>query len=128
MPSMKNISVLCCLGLLLFVSLVFAQSPDIPKAVVKSMKEVKPKSIKAHIQYLADDRLQGRMPGTEGYQMAVDYIVSQFKNMGVEPAGENGTYLQRVRLRRSVPDKDIVFTLLDQPEGTPSLNYGKEFT
>ncbi|WP_234988639.1 M28 family peptidase [Hymenobacter daecheongensis] len=56
---------------------------------------------KAHVAYLADDRLQGRQPGTAGYQLAVDYVSGQLRKLDVQPAGENGTFRQKVRLRRA---------------------------
>ena len=43
--------------------------------------------IKAHIQYLADDKLEGRRTGTPGEQLAMDYIVEQFKMNGLAPKG-----------------------------------------
>ena len=47
-----------------------------PKPVTTALEQVQPAAIKAHIAYLADDRLQGRKAGTPGYQMAVDYVSS----------------------------------------------------
>ncbi|WP_242478907.1 protease-associated domain-containing protein [Hymenobacter lapidiphilus] len=76
-------------------------SLSLPKSVRRSMDQVRPEAIRAHVAYLADDRLLGRKPGTLGYQMAVDYVVAQLKERGVEPAGENGGFTQRVRLRRA---------------------------
>jgi hypothetical protein len=49
----------------------------------------------AHIQYLADDKLEGRGTGTEGFAKAAAYVTDKFKNAGLQPAGENG-YLQTV--------------------------------
>ncbi|MBD0257399.1 MAG: peptidase M28, partial [Cytophagales bacterium] len=93
------------LSLLLLICLTLpaavAQTPTLDKPVAQALRTVKPKALKAHVQYLADDRLRGRLPGTEGYQLAVDYVTGQLREMGVEPAGENGTYLQRVRLRNA---------------------------
>jgi hypothetical protein len=85
----------------LAVPAAFSQTPTLEKPVAQALRTVKPKALKAHVKYLADDRLRGRMPGTEGYQLAVDYVTGQLRGMGVEPAGENGTYLQKVRLRNA---------------------------
>ncbi|GAB3650847.1 M20/M25/M40 family metallo-hydrolase [Hymenobacter agri] len=79
-----------------------AQTPlTVPAPVKQALEQVQPEAIKAHIAYLADDRLLGRKAGTPGYQMAVDYVTDQLKKMGVQPAGEGGTYVQKVRLRRA---------------------------
>lgn len=46
-----------------------------------------------HIQYLADDKLEGRRTGTPGEQLAVDYITDQFQKIGLGPKGTE-YYLQ----------------------------------
>ncbi len=50
-------------------------------------------NLKSHIEYLADDRLEGRRAGTEGERIAREYIAGQFKAAGFEPRGTND-YLQ----------------------------------
>lgn len=49
----------------------------------------------AHIQYLADDKLEGRGTGTEGFAKAAAYVTDQFEKEGLQPAGEHG-YAQTV--------------------------------
>src|SRR5579863_1944660 len=49
----------------------------------------------AHIQYLADDKLEGRGTGTEGFAKAAAYVTDQFQKAGLQPAGERG-YAQTV--------------------------------
>jgi hypothetical protein len=44
----------------------------------------------AHVQFLADDALEGRNVGTPGYEKAADYVESQFKTIGLKPAGMAG--------------------------------------
>ncbi|WP_419806955.1 M28 family peptidase [Terriglobus sp.] len=51
----------------------------------------------SHVQYLADDRLEGRRAGTPGYDKAVAYVEDQFRQAGLKPAGLNG-YQQPVSL------------------------------
>ncbi|WP_299701485.1 M28 family peptidase [uncultured Pontibacter sp.] len=114
-------------GLLLQGS-AFAQSLALDKPVEKSLKKVKPNDVKAHIKYLADDRLLGRKPGTEGYQMAVDYVVEHYQKAGIEPGGENGTYLQLVRLRQSFPGKEASMVLADSMGTELQLTYNKDFS
>lgn len=47
-------------------------------------------AIQSHVNYLADDKLQGRRAGTPGEQLAADYITRQFTAIGLTPRGENG--------------------------------------
>jgi hypothetical protein len=52
-----------------------------------------------HIQYLADDKLQGRDVGSDGFQMAVQYVSTQFERLGLKPGGQNG-YRQPIKFER----------------------------
>ncbi|MCB1097389.1 MAG: M28 family peptidase [Verrucomicrobiae bacterium] len=47
-----------------------------------------------HITYLASDKLQGRLTGTEGERLATEYVAEMFKKIGLEPAGDDGTYFE----------------------------------
>src|ERR1039458_5115267 len=52
--------------------------------------------MRAHVKYLASDQLEGRGVGTRGEKLATEYIAAQFAAAGAKPAGENGTFFQRV--------------------------------
>jgi hypothetical protein len=45
---------------------------------------------------LSNDSMQGRDTGTEAYQRAAEFVAAHFKADGLQPAGDNGTYFQRV--------------------------------
>jgi hypothetical protein len=47
-----------------------------------------------HVQFLADDKLEGRNTGSEGHRKAAQYVAEQFERAGLRPAGK--TYLQAV--------------------------------
>ena len=49
--------------------------------------------LRAHVGFLADDKLEGRRTGTAGEKLAADYISQQFQNLGLAPKGTEG-YLQ----------------------------------
>ncbi|MHC4662323.1 MAG: M20/M25/M40 family metallo-hydrolase [Planctomycetota bacterium] len=57
---------------------------------------ITPDSFFSHIRFLADPKLEGRFPGTEGCRKAGDYIRDQLQNYGVEPLGENGSFFQKL--------------------------------
>ncbi|HCC59419.1 MAG TPA: peptidase M28 [Solibacterales bacterium] len=52
----------------------------------------------SHVQFLADDRLEGRNTGSEGHRKAAAYVAGQFERAGLQPAGTQG-YLQPVRFK-----------------------------
>ncbi|HZW90908.1 MAG TPA: M28 family peptidase [Myxococcaceae bacterium] len=60
---------------------------------------IRPEVVSAHIRFLADDLLEGRAPGERGFDIAAAYVASQLKGMGLEPAGDDGTWFQRVTFR-----------------------------
>ncbi|HEV8525409.1 MAG TPA: M28 family peptidase, partial [Terriglobales bacterium] len=47
-----------------------------------------------HVKALTSARMEGRGAGTQGLQRAADYIVSQFRRLGLQPAAEHNSYLQ----------------------------------
>jgi Zn-dependent M28 family amino/carboxypeptidase len=65
---------------------------------------------KAHLEFLADDALEGRAPGTRGGLLAQKYIAAQFERLGLEPAGDSGTYFQRVPIISLTPNPTLKVT------------------
>jgi len=55
-------------------------------------------AMKAHVMYLASDAMRGREAGSQEYDIAAQYVASQFYAAGLRPAGDNGSYLQNVPL------------------------------
>ena len=72
------------------VVLVFAACS--PAKKVTKADEQTLENLKLHIQYLADDKLEGRRTGTNGEKMAMEYISNQFKSIGLLPKGSKGYY------------------------------------
>ena len=51
------------------------------------------------MRFLADDRLEGRGTGSRGHELAAAYVAAQFEALGLETAGDSGSYFQRVPFR-----------------------------
>jgi Zn-dependent M28 family amino/carboxypeptidase len=83
-----------------------------------SSAPIDPNRLSIITKTLASDAFEGRAPGTAGDAKTVAYLSEQFRQMGLEPAGDNGTFLQRVPLIR---------TQLQKP-GTVSVRQGGERT
>ncbi len=106
-----------------------AQEVKISNNLQRAMNKVDTNTIFSHIAYLADDKLKGRLPGTEGYQMAVDYVIDQYKKMGVAPGGDNGGYTQQLVLRKSLlNNKSCVAVLKDKQGNMDSLQFATDYT
>ena len=65
-------------------------------------------AIRAHVKFLSSDLLEGRGPGTRGDALTTSYIATQFEAMGIQPAGDNGTYFQNVSLLPSSPQRKFL--------------------
>jgi hypothetical protein len=103
----------------------FAQ-PDLPSAR-EAMAEIRPEAIEAHVRFLADDLLEGRGTGTRGYLIAARYVAAQFRALGLEPAGEDGSFFQRVRFRHTVADPERSAVRLWRGETSEKLEPGKDY-
>ena len=57
--------------------------------------------VRADVEFLASDGLEGRETGSTGYAVAADYVAAQFRAIGLEPAGEKGSWFQQVPFRRA---------------------------
>ncbi len=75
------------------------------------------KLIEKHMSTLASDDMQGREAGTAGYDKAADYVAAQFKELGLAPGGDNGSYFQEVPLRRSLRDSTKVSLVVKNADG-----------
>jgi len=96
----------CLVACLLMVS-AEAQTGSRPYPPDEVLSRIRPEAIRAHMNFLADDLLEGRGTGTRGQLLAAKYVAAQFEQMGLKPAGDSGTYFQTVRFRRieTVPEK-----------------------
>jgi len=75
-----------------------SESGRLPPAASAALKSMEAERIRAHVRYLSHDLLEGRGTGQRGGDLAAEYIATQFALYGLEPAGDNGTYLQKVPL------------------------------
>src|SRR2546427_27944 len=93
-------------------------SPDpptrLPRAAVAAMETINPERIRAHVRFLAHDLLEGRGTGQRGGDLAAEYIGTQFALYGLKPAGDNGTYMQKLPMVGVTPTPDTRFWLVPE--------------
>ncbi|MGJ8679115.1 M28 family metallopeptidase [Paraglaciecola sp.] len=83
--------------------------------------------IKSHLRFLSDDLLEGRDTGARGHEIASLYIAAEFEKYGLKPAGDNGTFMQRVNFRQAHLDQSSVKLMLTQGDTQVELSYPKQF-
>src|SRR5207248_3876548 len=82
--------------------------------------------VRAHEEFLASDALEGRGSGTRDEWIAATYIGSELREFGVEPAAEDGSYVQRVELEQDVLTAPPVLKVAANNTETV-FEFGKDF-
>ena len=101
-------------------------------ATFAQISDLSGERVRAHVKFLASDLLEGRGVGTRGEKLATEYIATQFALIGAKPAGDQGTYFQRVPMVGATTDpgaalsavaanKNVSFRWLDDFVGVSEL-------
>src|SRR6202522_419039 len=98
-----------------------AVSVRLPSAAFAAMETINPDHIRWHVRYLSHDLLEGRGTGQRGGDIAAEYIATQFAEYGLRPAGENGSYLQKVPLVGITTLAETQFSLVPKQGEAMSL-------
>lgn len=101
---------------LLFAIPVFAQ--DCEEADKKMVKR-----LRADIEFLADDALEGRQAGTSGEKKAMKFLSKRMKEIGLIPKGSNGSYIQQFQFSERVNVHANTYLQLNDTKLKP----GKDF-
>lgn len=67
-----------------------------PAGMMQALRAVDDERIRRDVRELSSDRYEGRGTGAPGGELAADYIANEFRRAGVAPAGDDGSYFQKV--------------------------------
>src|SRR6476659_152793 len=101
----RPLLLVCMLGA--STSVVAQQTSPSGPAAASVAHAVDPKVMRAHLEFLADDALEGRKPGTRGGELAAKYIAAQFTLLWLQPAGDSGTYYHKVPIITLTPTPSV---------------------
>ena len=102
-------------------------APSLPEAAAEALASIQPAELRAHMSFLADDLLEGREAGTRGYDIAARYVAAELEAMGLEAAGDDGSFFQMVPLRRATLDEhESSLTIVYDGQPRP-LRFGEDF-
>lgn len=87
----RQLSVICILFVFLYAA--SAQTNAAPQASASNADDAQ---IRGVMEFMASDALQGRASGSHDELLAATYLASQLRQIGIEPAGDNGGYIQNV--------------------------------
>ncbi len=95
-----------------------------PSADYSFGPEISAEDLAQHVKVLASDEFGGRAPGTAGEQLTVDYLVTQFKRLGLQP-GNGDSYTQTVPMVQTTIDPATELVLRRSGDET-RLAFGTE--
>ena len=81
--------------------------------------------IRAHVEFLASDLLEGRDTGSRGHEIAASYVASEFRQLGLVPGGQNGSWFVQVPFRRATLEGTPKATLTIGGKAVP-LTIGRD--
>src|SRR5579864_7354736 len=96
-------------------------SVRLPGAAFVALESITPEHIRWHVRFLSHDLLEGRGTGQRGGDLAAEYIATQFAEYGLKPAGDHGTYMQKVPLVGITTLPETTFSLVPKRGETMNL-------
>jgi Zn-dependent M28 family amino/carboxypeptidase len=90
----------------------------------RAARAIDGKVMQAHLEFLANDLLEGRKPGTRGGELAALYLQTQFERLHLEPAGDSGTYYHKVPIISLTPSPNLT---VSSGSMTSALTYMKDY-
>src|SRR4051812_34663841 len=99
-----------------------ARSTTIGPSNGATVAEITAADLRRRLFIIADDSMMGRDPGGAGNYKTAEYVAAEFRRLGLQPAGDNGTYFQAVPFMRARPSGSSHIEV-----GGASLAVGRDF-
>jgi Zn-dependent M28 family amino/carboxypeptidase len=100
---------------------------SLPSVAEQAMTGIDPEKIRWHVRFLAHDLLEGRGTGARGGDIAAEYIATQLALYGLKPAGDNGSYLQKVPMLGIITADDSTYSLIPAKGDAMNLRNREDF-
>ncbi|WP_286828906.1 MULTISPECIES: M20/M25/M40 family metallo-hydrolase [Kordiimonas] len=104
-----------------------ADTGNVEKSAADRAERFSANRIEADVRFLADDTLKGRDTGSEGYRIASNYVAAEYAQLGLTPAGENGSYFQEVPFKTAKLDLDTAAVTVTVNGEEKALAAGDDF-
>ncbi len=126
---LRNLSVLVAVGCGSSGSTQGPAPIEVPAPVSPEQlaNDIGPEDVLTHVAYLASDDLLGRDTPSPGLEMAARYLADAFASYGLEPAGDDGSYLQRYPYEERQLEWDRVAVVATGGDEERSLRYRDDF-
>lgn len=90
--------------------------PGKTETLLKFQDDVTVNFLRSHLSILAADSMRGRETAMPGQKKAARYLASQYRQLGLKPVGDNGTYFQHFDVNATKTDS-VVFTTYQMKNG-----------
>lgn len=118
---MKRLSKCAAGAIVIFAlngSLLSQEKPVVKPQVVHALQLISPANLKGDLSFLASDALQGRWTPSPGLDIAAEFIASQFRAAGLQPAGDQDYFQIANMVDRQMPPVQSEMTLLEGAQST----------
>jgi len=115
------------LTVLIGIALFASEPTDSSYPPQQLLDRITAQGIRSHMEYLADDLLEGRGTGTRGYLLAANYIRAHFEQMGLKLAGDSGSYFQKIRFREVKPAPERDSLVIKRNNAEEKLVFEKDY-
>jgi hypothetical protein len=92
-----------------------------------AFESIKASDMRAHMEVLAADDMQGREAGTPGFQKAAEYVAARYRDIGLVPLGANQTYFQNIDFFETRLEPDSAHFVLHDAAGDTPLVFRDDF-
>ncbi len=82
------------------------------RGILQTMHSISSHTLLDYVKELVSEKYGGRLTGTEEYRACAEWVSSLLKKWNIEPAGENGTYLQNFPISYTIVQKGCELSLL----------------
>ncbi|HEY7641879.1 MAG TPA: M20/M25/M40 family metallo-hydrolase [Steroidobacteraceae bacterium] len=90
-----------------------------PAIAAESSGAIDPARLSQTVKVLASDEFEGRGPGTPGENKTIEWLTGRFRELGLEPGGEHGSWTQAVPLVRTQIDSPATLSFASQGKQRP---------
>jgi Peptidase family M28/PA domain len=115
------------MAIVLRASYLDAQASKTTTKAAESSLHADAQKIRAHVEFLSSDLLEGRGTGQRGGDIAAEYLATQFALYGLRPAGDQGTYFQEVQMMEVKTLEETSFNLVSSNVETITLRNLEDF-
>jgi hypothetical protein len=89
----------------------------------KSVETITSAQLEDYLSFVASDEMEGRQTPSRGLDITAKFLAIELSRAGVRPAGDDGTYFQKITLKK----EKVLPSGTEAELGAAKFTYGKDF-